>query len=125
MRKLCYSVIAALALAVSASSASAFEAMLGGNVILHAHPNGRHLMTLAAGDIVDIDHCNHSWCAVTHGEHAGYLYLPRVADGNVYGPRGGAAGVQDGGPAELAAGIVTAPVRAAGNVVNAGVSILR
>ncbi|HEY8163180.1 MAG TPA: hypothetical protein VIF34_13070 [Methylocystis sp.] len=121
MRKLCYSLFAGLAFVGCASNALAFEAMLGGNFILHAQPNGRHLVMLAAGDTVDIDHCNHGWCAVTHGDHAGYLYMPRVLDGNVYGPRGGGGG----GPAELVTGVVTAPVAAAGQVVDAGVSILR
>lgn len=125
MRTLCYLLIAAVASVGSASSASAFEAMLGGNFMLHAHPNGPHLMTLAAGDIINIDHCNHSWCAVSHGPHAGYIYMPRVLDGTVYGPRGGVAGYQDGGPAELGVAIVSAPVMAAGQIVDAGVSVLR
>jgi len=123
MRKLCLSLIAAFSLA--ATGANAYEAMLGGNFVLHSAPHGHHLMTLAAGDIVDIDHCNRSWCAVTHGPHTGYLYMPRTLDGNAYGPHGGVAGYQDGGPAELGAAIVTAPVMAAGTVLDAGVSVLR
>jgi hypothetical protein len=127
MRKLCLSLLAAAAFVGAATSASAFEALLGGNFILHAQPHGRHLLTLGAGDIVNIDHCNHSWCAVTHGPHSGYLYLPRVFDGNVYGPQEGVigVGVRDGGPAELGLGVITAPVDAAGHVLDAGVSILR
>ncbi|QGM99298.1 hypothetical protein [Methylocystis parvus] len=125
MRKLRLSLLALAALAGGASNANAYEAMLGGNFVLHTQPHGRHLMTLAAGDIVNIDHCDHSWCAVTHGPHAGYLYMPRTLDGNLYGPHGGVAGYQDGGPAELGLAVISAPVDAAGDVVNAGVSVLR
>lgn len=125
MRKFCLTLLSAAAFVGFVSSASAFEAMLGGNFALHTHPGGHHLMTLAAGDIVNIDHCDHNWCAVTHGPHAGYLYMPRVVDGVLYGPRGGTAGYADGGPAEVGLGLVAAPVQAAGDIVDAGVSILR
>jgi hypothetical protein len=126
MRKPYFSVVAAGALIATVPCASAYEAMLGGNFALHARPYSRHhIMTLAAGDIVNIDHCNHDWCAVTHGPHAGYLYMPRTLDGHVYGPRGGTAGVQDGGPAEVGADLVGAPFDAVGNALDAGVSIMR
>lgn len=107
------------------STASAFEAMLGGTFALHPRPNSRHhIMLLGAGEIVDIDRCNHGWCLVRHGEHTGYVYMPRVLDGNVYGPGRGGGGSDDGF-ADVGAGVVTAPVRAAGEAVDAGVSILR
>lgn len=126
MRKLCLSLVAAVAVLGAAPAAYAFEAMLGGSFGLHEHPGSRHhIMTLGAGDIVNIDHCDHGWCAVTHGPHSGYIYLSRVLDGRVYGPRGGTMGVQDSGPAELGAAIVTAPFDAAGEVLDAGVSVLR
>jgi hypothetical protein len=122
MRNLCLSILAAGALIGASSAAFAFEAMLGGNFALHAYPHSRqHLMTLGAGDIVDIDHCDHGWCAVKHGPHAGYIYLSRVLDGRIYGPRDGAKGYRDDGPAEL----FTAPIEAASDVLDAGVSILR
>jgi hypothetical protein len=121
MRKLCLSVIAAGALVGSAPGASAFEAMLGGNFALHDHPRSHHhIMILGAGGIVNIDHCDHGWCAVTHGPHTGYIYLTHVLDGRVYGPRDGSYGYRDGGPAEL----FTAPANAAGEAFDAGVSIL-
>jgi hypothetical protein len=126
MRKIFASVATVCALFGSASASYAFEAMLGGAFALRDHPGSRHpIMILESGDIVNIDHCNNSWCAVRHGPHVGYIYMPKVLDGNVYGPRGGVAGVQDGGPAEIGADIVTAPIGAAGNAVNAGVSILQ
>jgi hypothetical protein len=126
MRKLHVILVAIGAVIGSASSAFAFQAMLGGNFALHDHPGSRHhVMVLAAGDIVNIDHCERSWCAVTHGPHVGYIYMPRVLDGRVYGPRGDVAGVQDDGPAEIGAAIVGAPIDAAGQAVNAGVSILQ
>jgi hypothetical protein len=126
MRNICVSLAAASALLASASASYAFEAMLGGPFALRDHPGARHaLMTLEAGDIVKIDHCNKSWCAVTHGPHVGYIYMPHVLDGRIYGPHGDVVGVQDGGPAEIGAGIVTAPIDAAGEALNAGVSILR
>jgi hypothetical protein len=110
----------------SVSFASAFEAMLGGNFNLHARPGSRHhIMTLGAGEVVDIDHCKRSWCAVTHGPHAGYIYLTKMLDGHVYGPGAGAAGVAGGDPIDAGVGLVTAPVAAAGAVVTAGVSVLR
>ena len=122
MRKLCLSLIAAGALVGWASTACAFEAMLGGNFGLYAHPHWRHhIMTLGAGDIVNIDNCDRGWCAVTHGPHAGYIHVSRVLDGRVYGPRGGVAGYRDGGATEL----FTAPADAAGEALDAGVSILR
>jgi hypothetical protein len=121
MRKICISLAAVFALIASASVASAFEAMLGGSFALRDHPGARHsIMVLEPGDIVSIDHCEKSWCAVKHGPHVGYIYMPKVLDGKIYGPRG-VAGVQDDGPAE----IITAPFHAAGDVVNAGVSILQ
>lgn len=125
MRKLCLSLIAAGALLGAAPAASAFEAMLGGDFPLHNRPHGRHLMTLGYGDIVNIDKCDHSWCWVTHGPHAGYIYMSHVLDGTVYGPRGAGYGYRDGGLAEVGAGVVTAPIDAAGDVLDAGVSILR
>jgi len=130
MRKLCLSLIAAGALVGSVSNASAFEAMLGGDFPLHTRPHGHHIMTLVYGDIVNIDRCDHSWCWVTHGPDAGYIYMSRVLDGRVYGPRGGGYGgggygYGDGGLLGVGADIVTAPVSAAGDVVDAGVSILR
>jgi hypothetical protein len=125
MRKLYLSITAAGALVGWASTTSAFEAMLGGNFALHPHPYSRHhIMTLGAGDIVNINNCDHGWCAVTHGPHAGYIYLSRVLDGTIYGPRGGTYGEQDGGLAEIG-GAVAAPFNAAGDAVNAGVSFLR
>lgn len=112
MRKLCLSLVAVGALVGSVSTASAFEAMLGGNFALYDRPHSRHqIMTLGAGEIVNIDRCDRGWCVVTQPQ-AGYIYWSRVLDGNVYGPRGGV------GPAEAAAGLVTAPI-------NAGLSILR
>lgn len=126
MRKLCLSLIAAGAFVGSVSAASAFEAMLGGNFGLHAQPYAhRHIMTLHAGDIVNISECDHGWCAVTHGPHSGYIYLSRVLDGRLYGPRGGVYGTQDDGPAEVGAASASTPFDAAGDAVDAGVSILR
>ena len=126
MRKFYLSLVSAAAFFGFVANASAFEAMLGGNFALHAHPGGHHhLMVLSAGDIVNVDHCDHNWCAVTHGPHAGYLYMPRVVDGVLYGPKGGTAGAYDDGPAELGLGLVAAPVQAAGQIVDAGVSVLR
>jgi hypothetical protein len=59
MRKLWLSLIAAGALVGSVSTASAFEAMLGGDFALHPHPYSRHhIMTLGGGEIVNIDNCN-------------------------------------------------------------------
>jgi hypothetical protein len=121
MRKICVSLAFVFALIGSGSVACAFEAMLGGSFALQDHPGARHpIMILESGDIVSIDHCDKSWCAVKHGPHVGYIYMPKVLDGKVYGPRG-VAGVQDDGPAE----IITAPLHAAGDVVTAGVSILQ
>lgn len=126
MRKLCLSILAAGALAGFTSSASAFEAMLGGEFDLHARPHSRqHITTLAAGDIVNIDNCNRNWCAVTHGPHFGYIHLTRMLDGTVYGPRSGLPGYHDGGAFDLGADVVTAPFDAAEDVLDAGVSVLR
>ncbi|WP_424362886.1 hypothetical protein [Methylocystis parvus] len=126
MRKIYISLLAVSALLASGAAANAFEAMLGGAFALRDHPGARHpIMVLQAGDIVMIDHCDKSWCAVTHGPHVGYIYMPRVLDGRVYGPHGDVMGVQDGGPAEIGASIVTAPINAAGDVLNAGVSVLQ
>jgi hypothetical protein len=125
MHKLCLSLVAAGAFLCPAPAAFAFEAMLGGNFALHSNPHsGRHIMILGAGDIVNIDHCDHGWCAVTHGPHAGYIYLSRVLDGRVYGPRGGAYGTRDDGLAEVSDALAT-PFNAAGDALDAGVSILR
>lgn len=126
MRKVYVSLLAASALLGSGAAANAFEAMLGGAFALRDHPGARHsVMVLQPGDIVKIDRCDKSWCAVTHGPHVGYIYMPRVLDGTIYGPRGDVMGAQDGGPAEIGAGIVTAPFDAAGEALNAGVSILQ
>ena len=114
MRKLFLSLVATGALAVP--TASAFEAMLGGNFRLYEHPYSRHYsITLSAGDIINIDRCNHGWCAVTHGPHAGYIYSPLQLDGYVYGPRNGVPGYSTGGLGglgDVGAGLVTAPITA-------------
>jgi hypothetical protein len=126
VRKLCLSLVAAGALVGSLSSASAFEAMLGGSFALHPQPHShQYIVTLGAGDIVNINSCDRGWCAVTHGPHVGYIYLNRILDGRVYGPRGGAYGYRDGGLAEVGANVVAAPFNAAGNVLDTGFSILR
>lgn len=126
MRKLYFFLVTASAFIGWISAAAAFEAMLGGTFGLHPHPHSRqHITTLGAGEIVDIDRCDRSWCLVRHNEHTGYVYLPRVLDGNVYGSRTGGGGYGDGGLAGVGADIVTAPVSAADQAINAGVSILR
>jgi hypothetical protein len=126
MHKLCLSLLIGGVLLSSLSAASAYEAMLGGAFALHAHPRSSgHIMTLGAGEIVNIDHCDHSWCAVTHGPHAGYIYMPRVLDGHVYNPYRPGGGYSDGGIVEGATSLLGAPVNAAGEAVDAGVSILR
>ena len=126
MHKLCLSLVAAGALVGSASTALAFEAMLGGNFNLYAQPHARHhIMTLGAGEIVNIDNCDRGWCAVTHGQHTGYIHWSRVLDGNVYSPYGGGSGYREGGPFEVGAGLVAAPANAAGQAVETSVGYLR
>ncbi len=117
MGKLFRCLVTAGALIGSVSSTSAFEAMLGRNFTLYAHPHSRErVMTIGAGEMVEIDACDHGWCVVTHGPHAGYIYLSRILDGNVYAEI--YRGRRYGSPADVAAGVVAAPI-------NAGVSILR
>ncbi len=118
MRKFSGCLAASFALIVASTVSSfAFEAMLANNHTLYPHPYSHEGgMTLAAGEYVDIDRCDHGWCAVTHGTHTGYIRVNHLIDGAEYAATHG--GYQDAGPAGIAAGVVAAPI-------NAGVSILR
>jgi hypothetical protein len=117
MRKLSVCLLASCALIASTASSFAFEAMLAHNFTLYPHPySHERLMTLGAGDYVDIDRCDHGWCAVTHGPHSGYIRSNHMIDGEEYAAAHG--GYQSGSPADVAAGLVAAPVEA-------GVSLLR
>jgi hypothetical protein len=74
MRKLFGCLVTGCALVASASTTFAFEAMLGRNFNLYAHLHSHErVMTLGAGEMVDIEACDHGWCAVTHDSHAGYI----------------------------------------------------
>jgi Bacterial SH3 domain len=126
MRELRIALLAGAALVGSLSAASAFDAMLGGNFTLYSAPHSRaHVMTLGAGEIVDVDHCDHGWCAVRHGPHSGYIYMPHVLDGRAYNPHARRHGGGGGGIFEAGADLLGAPATAAGEVVESGVSILR
>ncbi|CAJ0892348.1 hypothetical protein AMST5_04213 [freshwater sediment metagenome] len=118
MRKLSVCLLASCALIVSTASSFAFEAMLAHNFTLYPHPySHERLMTLGAGDYVDIDRCDHGWCAVTHGPHSGYIRSNHMIDGEEYAAAHG-GGYDDDNPVGAAAGLVAAPVEA-------GVSLLR
>jgi hypothetical protein len=130
MRKLCLSLAAIGAISGLLSPASAFEAMVGRNYGLHNRPHSRHhFMTLINGDIVGVSACNHGWCAVTHGPHAGYIHVRSIVDDRVYGPYGGVWGYRNGGPALIGAVYgyrnVAAPLSAGDDVLTPGVSFLR
>ena len=120
MRKL-YSFVAAGALIATTGSSFAFEAVLANNFTLYPHPySHERTMTLGAGERIDIDRCDHDWCAVTHGPHSGYIHVHHLIDGAEYAAAhgGNQGGYQYDNPADIAAGAVAAPI-------NAGVSFLR
>jgi hypothetical protein len=117
MRKLFGCLLAGCALIASSVSTFAFEAMLANNFALYPHPYSHQpVMTLGAGEYVDIDRCDHGWCAITHGAHSGYIRTNHLIDGEEYAGTHG--GYPYGTPADLANEVVAAPI-------NAGVSILR
>ena len=117
MRKLFGCLVAGCALVASPVSSFAFQAMLANDFALYPHPySHERLTTLGAGEYVDIDRCDHGWCAVTHGAQSGYIRSNHLIDGEEYAAKHG--GYQYGTPADVAAGIVAAPIEA-------GVSILR
>jgi hypothetical protein len=117
MRKLSACLLASSALITSTASSFAFEAMLAHNFTLYPHRySHERLMTLGAGDYVNIDRCDHGWCAVTHGPHSGYIRSNHMIDSEEYAAAHG--GYQYGTPTDVAAGLVAAPIEA-------GVSLLR
>ncbi|MGE0236856.1 hypothetical protein [Methylocystis sp.] len=80
MRKLFGCLLAGCALTASSASTFAFEAMLANNFALYPRPYSHEgMMTLGAGEYVDIDRCDHGWCAVTHGAHSGYIHTNHLA----------------------------------------------
>jgi hypothetical protein len=117
MHKLFGCFLVGCALIASSVSTFAFEAMLANNFALYPHPySHQRTMTLGAGEYVDVDRCDHDWCAVTHGPHSGYIHTRHLIDGEEYAAAHG--GYHYANPAGVAAGVVAAPI-------NAGVSILR
>ncbi len=117
MRKLFVCLLASCALVTSTATVFAFEAMLANNFALYPHPySHERLMILGAGEHVNIDQCDHGWCAVTHGPHSGYIRSNHLIDGEEYAAAHG--GYDYDNPVTAAAGLIAAPVEA-------GVSLLR
>ncbi len=73
------SVLAGVALAASATSAFAFEAVLSSPKALHTHPWHRSgvIEVLPPTSVVDISGCRHGWCEATAVNGAvGFVYTP-------------------------------------------------
>jgi hypothetical protein len=73
------SVLAGVALAASATSAFAFEAVLSSTKALHTHPWHRSAVIelLAPTTVINIAGCRHGWCeAVAPNGVVGFVYTP-------------------------------------------------
>jgi hypothetical protein len=73
------SVLAGVALAASATSAFAFEAVLSSTKALHTHPWHRSAVieVLAPTTVINITGCRHGWCqAAAPNGVLGFVYTP-------------------------------------------------
>ena len=73
------SVLAGVALAASATSAFAFDAVLSSPKALHTHPWHRSgvIEVLPATAVINIIGCRHGWCEATAANGAtGFVYTP-------------------------------------------------
>ncbi|ARN80193.1 hypothetical protein [Methylocystis bryophila] len=73
------SVLAGVALAASATSAFAFEAVLSSPKALHTHPWHRSgvIEVLPPASVINISGCRHGWCEATAINGAvGFVYTP-------------------------------------------------
>ena len=73
------SVLAGVALAASATSAFAFDAVLSSPKALHTHPWHRSAVieVLAPTTVINIAGCRHGWCeAVAPNGVVGFVYTP-------------------------------------------------
>jgi uncharacterized protein YraI len=98
------------ALAASAGSAFAFDAMLSTPKALRTQPSHRAsvIAVIPANAVVDMARCDRGWCEAAYGGQVGFVYTPVLVSA---------------GPAEPAPGVLTdvltAPLGVIGGVVEA------
>ena len=103
-------IFAGVAVAATASSAFAFDAMVTAPTALRTHASHRAAVieVIPANAVIDMAHCYRGWCEAAYAGQMGYVYTPVLVSGE---PVSSA----DEGPIEL----LTAPVTVVGEVFGA------
>ncbi len=103
-------ILAGAAIAATASSAFAFDAMVSAPTALRTHASHRAgvIEVIPANAVIDMARCYRGWCEATYAGQTGYVYTPVLVSTE---PVSSA----DVGPI----GVLTAPVTVVGGVLGA------
>ena len=105
-------VLAGVALAATAGSAFAFDAMVSAPTALrtHASPRAALIEVIPARAVINMERCVRGWCEAAHAGQMGYVYTPVLV-----GTWSGSPAVE--GPWDVLTAPITVPIAATGAVL--------
>jgi len=107
-------VLTGVAMAATAGSAFAFDAMVTAPTAMRTHASHRAAIieVIPANAVIDMARCSRGWCEAAYAGQMGFVHTPVLVSGQPVSPA-------DEGPMEL----LTAPVTATGMVLGAAAQV--
>ncbi len=104
-------VLAGVAMAATAGSAFAFDAMVSAPTALrtHASPRAALIEVIPARAVINMERCVRGWCEAAYAGQVGYVYTPVLVSGWA-----GSPGME--GPWDVLTAPITVPIAATGAV---------
>jgi hypothetical protein len=111
-------VLTGVAMAVTAGSAFAFDAMVSAPTALRTHASRRAAVieVVPARAVIDMARCSRGWCEAAYAGRMGYVYTPVLVSGEPVSST-------DEGPMDLLTMPVTVPIAATGAVLGAAAEV--